>query len=197
MLWRVLTPMPPAADASAHAPDPSPDRSPDLSAVWPSAPDPSAQTPRASGSRAVLPQELTVAASRFARTMARRADVGVSSVAWRLCSTLHRRGPLRLSEIAEAENVTRPTATTAVQRLEEAGLLSRHADPTDHRSSLIELTPAGLEALRRWTDALGEAARPLLADLSEQELDTLHRAAAVLQRLADAAEHDHTSATGG
>ena len=143
------------------------------------------------GSRDRLPQDLTVAASRFARTMARQADVGVSSVAWRLCSTLHRRGPLRLSEIADAENVTRPTATTAVHRLEEAGLVCRHTDPDDQRSSLIELTPEGLEALRRWTAALGEVARPMLATLTEDELDTLQRATVLLQRLAEAHEHVH------
>ncbi|WP_259558158.1 MarR family winged helix-turn-helix transcriptional regulator [Brachybacterium sillae] len=149
------------------------------------APSPGSLDPR-------LAQDLTVAASRFARTIARRADVGVSSVAWRLCSTIHRRGPLRLSEIADAENVTRPTATATVHRLEVAGLVCREPDAHDHRSSLIDLTPAGLEALRRWTSALGHAAGPLLGELSDEDLATLYRATALLHRLADAAEHDHT-----
>jgi hypothetical protein len=47
------------------------------------------------------------------------------------------------SELAVRERVQRPTVTRFVCRLEELGLVTRAADPTDRRSALITITPQG------------------------------------------------------
>lgn len=132
-----------------------------------------------------LAQQLTLACSRFSRMAARRAEVGVSSVSWRVASTLEHHGPLRLGEIAERERVTRPTATDVVRRLEQEGLVSRTPDPADARSALVDLTPAGREQLERWRAQLAAGVGPVLADLPPEELDALARATRVLADLAD------------
>jgi DNA-binding MarR family transcriptional regulator len=77
--------------------------------------------------------------------------------------------------------VQRPTITRVVFRLEEAGLVSRAADPADGRSALITATPAGsalLAAARTRKDAfLSER----LDALAPDDRATLERAAALLE----------------
>ena len=77
----------------------------------------------------------------------------------------------------------RPTVTRVVCRLEEAGLVTRAVDPTDRRSALISVTPAGralLETARTRKDAfLSER----LEALSAADRATLERAAELLEGL--------------
>jgi len=127
-----------------------------------------------------LPLELTLACSRFARLAIRGADVGVSSVTWRIAAALDQRGELRVSEIATLEQVTRPSATTAVQRLEEAGLVERRTDPSDSRSSLVRLTERGSDQLREWRRRLSATVEGLLADLDDDDRGALRRTAEIL-----------------
>ncbi len=127
-----------------------------------------------------LPLELTLACSRFARLAIRGADVGVSSVTWRIAAALDQRGELRISEIATLEQVTRPSATTAVQRLEEAGLVERRTDPSDSRSSLVRLTERGADQLREWRRRLSATVEVLLADLDDDDRGALRRTAEIL-----------------
>ncbi|MGP9695361.1 MarR family winged helix-turn-helix transcriptional regulator [Brachybacterium sp. AOP25-B2-12] len=127
-----------------------------------------------------FPLDLTLACSRFSRLAARRADVGVSSVTWRVVAALGQRGELRVGEIAALEQVTRPTATTVVQRLEHEGVVVRRLDPADSRSSLVRLTDHGRERLATWRTKLGTEVGTLLADTSEEDRAVLHRAVELL-----------------
>jgi DNA-binding MarR family transcriptional regulator len=54
----------------------------------------------------------------------------------------------RVHDIARAVAITVGGASQAVDRLESAGLCARRANPSDRRSSIVELTPAGAELLR-------------------------------------------------
>ncbi|MCC5971916.1 MAG: winged helix-turn-helix transcriptional regulator [Pararhodobacter sp.] len=71
------------------------------------------------------------------------------------------------SAFSEFHATTRGTASQTVKSLISAGLLERHANQSDGRSSLIEVTPAGheklqndpLSALTRAIDLLPEAER--------------------------------------
>ncbi|MFC0675916.1 MarR family winged helix-turn-helix transcriptional regulator [Brachybacterium hainanense] len=131
---------------------------------------------------------LVLACSQFTRLSTRRADVGVASVPWRITSTLQRRGEMRLSEIAAHEQVSRPTATTAIQRLEAEGIVSRRRDPQDARSSLVDLTPYGLTRLTAWRESLTASVAELLADIPEEDRTTLEEAAGILRRIIDTSE---------
>ncbi|WP_240613148.1 MarR family winged helix-turn-helix transcriptional regulator [Brachybacterium endophyticum] len=130
-------------------------------------------------------QELTLACSRFVRLAARRADVGVSSVSWRVVSTIEQSGPLRISEIADRERVTRPTATTVVKRLEEEGLISRSPDPEDSRSVLVDITAAGRAKLAEWRARMDASLDPILDSLDEDERRSLTEAARILARIVE------------
>lgn len=139
-------------------------------------------------STAALAHDLPLACSRFARLAARRADVGVSSVTWRVTAALGRRGELRISDIAALEQVSRPTATTVVHRLEEEGLVVRRADPSDSRSSLVRLTDAGHERLHHWRGRLGDEVEDMLADVPETDREALARAVGIIATLLDEAD---------
>lgn len=135
-----------------------------------------------------LPQHLALVCSQFSRLAARRSDVGVGTVSWRVVATIERHGPLRLSEIADRERVSRPTATTVIQRLEEEGLVQRAPDPTDSRSSLVSTTEQGVEQLAAWRAQLAVGVGGLLEQLPETDLATLESATEIIARLVDA--HD-------
>jgi DNA-binding MarR family transcriptional regulator len=82
--------------------------------------------------------------------------------------------------------VQRPTATRVLARLEELGLVDRAPDPADRRSSLISVSAAGRTLLRRQRSRKNQFLARRLATLEPDEVATLDRAAAILERLLDA-----------
>src|SRR5215211_636197 len=128
-----------------------------------------------------LATRLRLVLARSARRLRQESDTGLSPSLTAALATVERHGPLTPSELAARERVQRPTVTRLVFRLEEAGLIARAADPTDGRSSLISVTPAGrmlLAAGRTRKDAfLSERLDALGAD----DRATLERAAALLE----------------
>jgi DNA-binding MarR family transcriptional regulator len=128
-----------------------------------------------------LAGRLRHAIARSARRLRQEAGTGLSPSLTAALATVDRHGPLTPSELAARERVQRPTVTRVVCRLEEAGLVTRAADPADGRSALITVTPAGralLEAARTRKDAfLSER----LDALSPADRATLERAAALLE----------------
>jgi DNA-binding MarR family transcriptional regulator len=63
--------------------------------------------------------------------------------------------------------------TSRIDRLEARGLVRRTPDPRDRRATVVRLTPEGSDLVWRALDAIEEAQRPLLAELSTAELETL------------------------
>ncbi len=58
--------------------------------------------------------------------------------------------PLRVSSVAANLGIRVPSATEQIIKLEQAGLVRRHPDPTDSRAVLVQLTEQGRAA---WQDA--------------------------------------------
>jgi DNA-binding MarR family transcriptional regulator len=59
---------------------------------------------------------------------------------------LLRERPMTLAQLAEAHGVDRPYATIIVDKLEHLGYVERTPHPSDRRSKVVSLTPAGREA---------------------------------------------------
>lgn len=89
-------------------------------------------------------------------------------------------GPMRLTDLARAEQVKAPTMTKIVVGLEIAGLVRRRADEADARAIRLEATPKGTRLLQEGRRRRVERLAAALNGLSEDELDTLARAAAVM-----------------
>jgi DNA-binding MarR family transcriptional regulator len=51
--------------------------------------------------------------------------------------------PMTLAQLAEAHGVDRPYATIIVDKLERLGFVARQPHPSDRRSKVVSLTPAG------------------------------------------------------
>ena len=96
---------------------------------------------------------------------------------------IERRGPLTPSEVAACERIQRPTATRVIARLEEAGLVDRAADPTDGRSSLLTITAEGRALLEQGRTRKDLFLAQRLETLEPDEVATLERAAAILERV--------------
>src|SRR4051812_26595306 len=94
-----------------------------------------------------LAAHLRVAIARTARRLRQEASALSPSMQAGL-ATVDRPGPLTPSEFADRERIKRPTATPLLSNLEAEGLITPTPDPTDGRSSLIALSPAGAALLQ-------------------------------------------------
>ncbi|SDT03774.1 MarR family winged helix-turn-helix transcriptional regulator [Microlunatus soli] len=132
---------------------------------------------------AAEPGELLLACARFTRTASRLNRTADPSAIWRAMATLEEAGPLRVSEFAELDHCSQPTATAMIKRLETDGLAARVADPADGRAWLVNLTDSGR---RRLAATRGRTARLIHDRLGEQspvDPDELRSAIAVINRL--------------
>jgi DNA-binding MarR family transcriptional regulator len=138
-----------------------------------------------------LPAELTALAEalrgpllRVSRKLRQEAQKAGLSVQDALILGYVRKHPgAGVSELADADQISRPTMSAHVKRLEAAGWLTRSDDAEDGRRSGLAVTPAGgrkLDAIQRlrndWLSAR-------LALLTDAERERLAAAAAPLLRL--------------
>lgn len=82
--------------------------------------------------------------------------------------------PIRLTDLAEEMQVTKPSATTMVQRLERKGLVERRPSPEDARSKLVVLTAKAETGLEEESKIYQVMANTLESQLSEQEIEQLN-----------------------
>ncbi|MGO2319928.1 MAG: MarR family winged helix-turn-helix transcriptional regulator [Vibrio toranzoniae] len=82
--------------------------------------------------------------------------------------------PIRLTDLATEMQVTKPSATTMVQRLERKGLVKRKASLEDARSKLVVLTNKAELSLEEESKIYQVMAQILESRLSEQESKQLN-----------------------
>ncbi len=103
----------------------------------------------------------------------------------RLLSTIDDCGEARISDLAALDNCSQPTMTTQVRRLEDAGLVTRTADPGDARAVLIAITPEGRRTLARVRADRAAVIDPALEQLDAADREVLGAAVDVMRRLLD------------
>ena len=129
---------------------------------------------------------LRMAIVRTARRLRQEAAseaTGLTPTATAALATIERFGPLTPSELAEIERVRRPTVTRTLGCLERESLVERTPDPADGRSSLVSVNEAGRERLRRLRGRKNAYLARRMRDLSPADVETLERAAAILDRM--------------
>jgi DNA-binding MarR family transcriptional regulator len=139
----------------------------------------------ANTTRSELAPRLRLAIARTARRLRQESATGLSPSLISALATIERHGPLTPSRLAELERVQRPTATRVLARLEEEGLVARAADPDDGRCRVIGVTVNGSARLRNIRTRRDAYLARRLESLSPEELRTLERAAALLERMLD------------
>src|SRR5256714_12092867 len=78
---------------------------------------------------------------RLATRSIESAEVGLSDFA--VMEMLLHKGPQPVNEIGRRIELTSGAITTAVDRLESPGLVTREAHPSDRRARIVRLTAAG------------------------------------------------------
>src|SRR5438067_9607033 len=84
---------------------------------------------------------------RLATHSIESSEVGLSDFA--VLEMLLHKGPQPVNEIGRRVELTSGAITTAVDRLESRGLVTREADPSDRRARIVRLTAAGEEPAAR------------------------------------------------
>jgi DNA-binding MarR family transcriptional regulator len=130
-----------------------------------------------------LAESLRLAVTRLARRLRREAGAGLSFSMLAALSTVERRGPLTLGELATAEGIAPPSVTAAVARLEEAGLVERATLEEDRRVSVVSVTAAGTGLLRESRRAKEAYLARRLAAMRPEDRAVLARAAELLEEM--------------
>ena len=126
---------------------------------------------------------LRLAITRTARRLRQEAAGELSPTSAATLATVEGHGPLTPSEVAEIERIRRPSATRSLRCLEDAGLVRRTPDPADGRSSLVSVTAAGRERLRRLRGRKNAYLARRMRDLPPTDVEALERAAEILERI--------------
>lgn len=132
---------------------------------------------------AALLRMAIVRTARRLRQEAAAETTGLTPTSVAALATIERHGPLTPSEVAEIERVKRPSITRTLGCLEREGLIERAADPADGRSSLVSVNAAGRDRLRRLRSRKNAYLARRMRDLSAEEVETLERAAEILDRM--------------
>jgi DNA-binding MarR family transcriptional regulator len=124
-----------------------------------------------------------VRTSRRLRQEAATETGGLTPTATAALASISRSGPLTPSELAEIERVKRPTMTRTLACLEREGLIERTPDPADGRSFLVAVNDAGRDRLARLRRRKSAYLARRLRKLEPEEVETLARAAELLERM--------------
>ncbi|WP_016693470.1 MarR family winged helix-turn-helix transcriptional regulator [Rhodococcus rhodochrous] len=89
--------------------------------------------------------------------------------AFRIMSQLYVLGPQEPSQLAESLQLTRPTITVGVDRLERDGYVTRTVQPKNRSRVTIELTQTGKEAVEKAAGLQHNVELALVSGLSEDE----------------------------
>lgn len=96
---------------------------------------------------------------------------------------LSRTGAMRITDLAEAEQVSQPGMTTLVHRMERSGLVARTTLDSDRRVTLVGITDAGIAAVARHRAARATQMGERLAVLSPTDRSLLLQALPAIEQL--------------
>lgn len=111
------------------------------------------------------------------------SETGLGARAYRVLGRLRYQGPpyrLSAGQLAEGMGLSSGAMTNRLDRLEEAGLVRRLADPDDRRGVLVEPTEAGHAAWDRAVSTQAGREALIASVLTEDEKEQLH---SLLRRL--------------
>ena len=97
----------------------------------------------------------------------------LSLVHLNVLTTLEAEGPLPMSRLAEAMDVSDASATGIVDRMEKRGLVERRHGTGDRRQVLVHATDAGARVFRDIATNRRAALSGVLAELTEDEMAAL------------------------
>ncbi len=131
-------------------------------------------------------RRLRLAVTRLARQLRRQAGTDLTPTQSAALACIDRHGLITIGELAAQEQVSAPTATNVVTKLEAAGLVRRIRDDIDRRVCRVKLSPDGRRSLEVSRNRKTEWLAARLAALPAEDLARLAPAIDVLEQLAAA-----------
>lgn len=130
---------------------------------------------------------LRLALARLARRQrhAVRTDLTLSQQSALAMIELH--GPIALGDLARIEDVSAPTISRIVAKLEAQGLVERTSDPDDRRVARVAMTAVGSCTLAEARALRNEWLAACLSSLPPEDARAVLSAIGPLERLAEAA----------
>src|SRR5580704_774166 len=132
--------------------------------------------------------ELALALGLLMRRLRSAAPSESNDLSWTQKAVMVRldtEGPATTAELARAEGVKPQSMGAIVAVLEEMGIVERRPHPTDGRQVNIALTAKGASVRKGATDAKLAWLAEAIAQLDEQERETLFKAGEIIMRLAE------------
>ena len=102
-------------------------------------------------------------------------DFGLRVPEWRALAALYARKHSTMSALADLATIDRTTLTRTVDRMQEAGWLSRLEDREDMRVTRLALTAAGKKMFERIWPEVERLNALALAGLSSSQIDSLKK----------------------
>ncbi len=133
---------------------------------------------------------LRLAIVRLARRQRQQSGIGLTLSLQSALAVIDRDGPLAAGELAAIEQVSAPTITRIVNKLEEMGLARRSADADDRRCVRVEVTETGRTQLAESRQRRDAWLAEHLAVLDDADRAALAAAVEPLERLLAASDRN-------
>jgi len=131
---------------------------------------------------ALIPLVRYLSSPRTWRQIAGSADIPLDRARYMVLRAVAETEPVRTTTLAEQVGVDPSTMSRHVAVLDQAGYVTRAADPDDGRAQALSLTPAGREVMEKARAARHDLITEALAGWDDADRTRL---AALLGRLAD------------
>jgi DNA-binding MarR family transcriptional regulator len=119
-----------------------------------------------------LPFEIGETAHALRKAFDRRAcGLGVTRAQWKVLFRLERQPGLRQIELADMLDIEPITLSRIIDRLEEAGLVERSADPADRRAWRLHVTARAQPLIEKLHAVADEMIAEAFAGLDPKEIE--------------------------
>lgn len=112
--------------------------------------------------------------------------LGLNSTDLQCLERVAANGDVTAGELAKVTGLTTGSITTAIDRLEQAGFVSRHRDDADRRKVFVGATPAMRRQAEPLSTPMHEAMGEVLGRCGDDQLKFLSQ---ILQELCDGVKH--------
>lgn len=103
------------------------------------------------------------------------SEFGVSLSEWRILALLGQQKTMISTDISQRTKMDKAKVSRAVHKLDKEGYLHRERDEQDHRVSHLSLTQSGIRVYNAIIPKALEWEESMVATLSDEERDLLHR----------------------
>lgn len=123
--------------------------------------------------------------SRRLRPTAAGSAAGLTPTKTAVLLTVVREDQIRISTLAEIENLNPTMLSRAISGLVDAGILERSSDEGDRRAAWVQATPAGIELAQRVRRERTDAVNAAMEMLPAADRRVLAQALPALESLAE------------